>query len=98
MEDCFTGQPPGNVISIPAAPDVHEGRTCAGSYVQLWISAFIWKGHDVENRRFQPTFSHGIPQPFLAHADSKYAKFRPMDHALICFFPLRLFAAAPNPA
>ena len=25
MDDCFTGQPPGNAISIPAAPDVHEG-------------------------------------------------------------------------
>ena len=25
MDDCFTGQPPGNAISIPAVPDVHEG-------------------------------------------------------------------------
>ena len=25
MDDCFTGQSPGNAISIPAAPDVHEG-------------------------------------------------------------------------
>ena len=32
-------------------------------------------------RRFQPTFSCSIPQPFLAHADSKYAEFRAMDHA-----------------
>ena len=25
VDDCFTGQSPGNAISIPAAPDVHEG-------------------------------------------------------------------------
>ena len=25
VDDCFTGQPPGNAISIPAAPDVYEG-------------------------------------------------------------------------
>ena len=25
MDDCFTGQSPGSAISIPAAPDVHEG-------------------------------------------------------------------------
>ena len=24
MDDFFTGQSPGNAISIPAAPDVHE--------------------------------------------------------------------------
>ena len=24
VDDCFTGQSPGNAISIPAAPDVHE--------------------------------------------------------------------------
>ena len=24
MDDCFTWQSPGNAISIPAAPDVHE--------------------------------------------------------------------------
>ena len=24
VDDCFTGQPPGNAISILAAPDVHE--------------------------------------------------------------------------
>ena len=26
MDDCCTGQPAGSAISIPAAPDVHEGR------------------------------------------------------------------------
>ena len=25
VDDCFTGQSPGSAISIPAAPDVHEG-------------------------------------------------------------------------
>ena len=25
LDDCFTGQSPGSAISIPAAPDVHEG-------------------------------------------------------------------------
>ena len=25
MDDCCTVQSPGNAISIPAAPDVHEG-------------------------------------------------------------------------
>ena len=37
----------------------------------------------VEKRRFQrfQPFSCGIPQPFLAHADSKYAEFRAMDPA-----------------
>ena len=25
VDDCFTGQPPGSAISIPAAPDVHDG-------------------------------------------------------------------------
>ena len=24
VDDCFTGQSPGNAVSIPAAPDVHE--------------------------------------------------------------------------
>ena len=35
----------------------------------------------VEKRRFQPTFSCGIPQPVLAHADFKYVGFRAMDPA-----------------
>ena len=35
----------------------------------------------VEMRKFRPTFLCGIPQPFLSHADSKYAEFRTMDHA-----------------
>ena len=25
VDDCFTGPSPGSAISIPAAPDVHEG-------------------------------------------------------------------------
>ena len=25
VDDCFTGQSPGSAISIPVAPDVHEG-------------------------------------------------------------------------
>ena len=49
--------------------------------------AFTWKAPDVASKfpllrcaGFSPRF-HGISQPFLAHADSKYAEFRSMDHA-----------------
>ena len=27
VKDCFTGQPPGKAISIPAAPDVQRSQT-----------------------------------------------------------------------
>ena len=27
VTDCFTGQPPGKAISIPAAPDVQRSQT-----------------------------------------------------------------------
>ena len=59
---------PGPLHSVANAtfdvPSVHvEGSWC------------IKQISSVERRKFQPTLSCGIPPPFLAHADSKYAEF-----------------------
>ena len=70
---------------LKIACPVHSWESHASSSKRLPVQhstdpAFTWKAH-VEKRRFQPTFSCGIRQPFLAHADFKYAEFCAMDHA-----------------
>ena len=79
---CLVSYPPFShavaILMLVLPNDWVEGSQCSPPVSNDDTAQLI---SIVEMCGFRPTFLCGILQPFLSHADSKYAECRTMDHA-----------------